>query len=71
MPRYFFHISCSDPFEDEEGMDLPDDATAWLEAKKLVRDIEGSLAPGEEWRLQVADRAGSVFVISLKSERMR
>lgn len=52
-------------------MDLPDDAAAWVEAKRIVRDIETTLVPGDKWRLEVADGAGPVFVISLKSEQSR
>jgi hypothetical protein len=51
MSRYFFHISGADPFHDLEGMDLPDDQAAWCEAKRLVRDIESNLAPGQDWPL--------------------
>ena len=71
MSRYFFHISGADPFQDLEGMDLPDDKAAWREAKRLVRDIENNLEPGEEWQLEVLDGGGPVFVLSLKSDRRR
>jgi hypothetical protein len=71
MPKYFFHITGRNPYHDAVGLDLPNDDTAWLEAKLLVRDIESDLAPGEEWRLDVVDGVGSIFAISLKSERTR
>jgi hypothetical protein len=71
MSRYFFHISGADPFHDLEGMDLPDDQAAWCEAKRLVRDIESNLAPGQDWQLQVVDGGGSVFVLTLSSKHHR
>lgn len=71
MPRYFFHISGDDPFHDAEGMDLPDDEAAWREAKRLVRDIDSNLEPGQAWQLDVGDGKGAVFVITLGSKRAR
>ena len=71
MARYFFHISSQEPYHDADGLELPNDGAAWLEAKKLVRDIETSLAPGQDWQLDVVDGVGSVFILSLKSQRVR
>lgn len=71
MAKYYFHISSSEPFKDGEGLDLPNDDAAWLEAKRLVRDIEASLAPGDTWQLDVLDGDGAVFAISLNSKRLR
>jgi hypothetical protein len=71
MSKYFFHISGKDPFHDSDGLELPNDDAAWIEAKKLVRDIESDLAPGDDWQLDVVDNSGSVFVMSIKSKHMR
>ncbi|MDB5653931.1 MAG: hypothetical protein JWQ94_1544 [Tardiphaga sp.] len=56
-----------------EGVDLADDTAAWHEARvccgKLLRNSEGSVAPGEEWRLEVTDAARTlVFTLCLFSE---
>jgi hypothetical protein len=53
MPRYYFQLEGTRPFSDNEGTELADDAAAWLEAKRLTRDIEGDFKPGETWRLKV------------------
>lgn len=53
MPRYFFHLQGTRPYQDDGGVDLSDDARAWVEAKRFVRDIEDSLQPGDTWHLEV------------------
>ena len=43
MPRYYMHVCNGAGFvEDEEGRDLPDDATARSEAIVAARDIMGA-----------------------------
>lgn len=53
MPKYFFHLQGTRPYQDDGGTDLPSDAAAWAEAKRYARDIEATLEPGETWHLEV------------------
>ena len=71
MPTYQFHIAGLRPFHDMEGMELPDAETAWGEALRLVRDIEGALQPGEGWSLDVVEDGTTIFHISLATEDLR
>jgi uncharacterized protein DUF6894 len=61
VPRYHFDMADGRPYCEEEGIDLADDPTAWREAKRLTRDIEGALEPGESWHLEVRDETDIVF----------
>ncbi|MCA1453878.1 tRNA 5-methylaminomethyl-2-thiouridine synthase [Bradyrhizobium sp. BRP22] len=65
MHTYQFHIGGPRPFHDVEGMDLPDAGTAWGEALRLVRDIEGWLQPGDAWSLDVVEDGTTIFHITL------
>ncbi|WP_409334803.1 DUF6894 family protein [Bradyrhizobium neotropicale] len=71
MHTYQFHIAGVRPFRDGEGMELPDAETAWAEALRLVRDIEGSLQPSESWSLEVVEDGATIFRINLATEDMR
>lgn len=73
MPRYFFNIQHGQPDPDETGMDLPDNDAAWKEATitagKLLQDMDGTLKPGREWRMEVTDAAGNlIWVLRLLAE---
>jgi hypothetical protein len=46
VTRYFFDIYNGHLHRDHLGEDLPDDARAWREALRIVRDVEDMLAPG-------------------------
>jgi hypothetical protein len=63
MPRYFFNITqgkVSRP--PDEGMELPDDAAAWEEATttcgEMIKELDGKLKAGPEWRMEVTNDAG-------------
>jgi hypothetical protein len=71
MHTYQFHIAGLRPFHDAEGMELPDAETAWGEALRLVRDIEGALQPGQTWWLEVVEDGTTIFRISLASADLR
>ncbi|MGY3615060.1 DUF6894 family protein [Bradyrhizobium sp. USDA 10063] len=71
MHTYQFHIGGLRPFHDVEGMELPDAETAWAEALRLVRDIEGALQPGEGWALDVVEDGATIFRISLETADLR
>ena len=60
MPRFYFHLV--DGHETEiknKGLELADREVAWSEATtacgELLRDLDGSLKPGEKWRMIVKD----------------
>ena len=55
---------------DHLGEDLPDDARAWREALRIVRDVEDMLAPGGTWRLDVRAGHAPVYRIKVKAERL-
>ena len=71
MHIYQFHIAGLRPFHDAEGVELPDAETAWGEALRLVRDIEGSLQPGESWSLDVVEDGTTIFRIGLETADLR
>ncbi|WP_166299020.1 DUF6894 family protein [Bradyrhizobium sp. 2S1] len=76
MPRYFFHIQHRKRNPDEIGMDLPDIDAAWKEATvtagKYLQDLDGTLKPSHEWRMEITDEAGNLnWVLRLLAERHR
>lgn len=70
MPRYYFHLDGSHPFSDDEGTELLNDEAAWTEAKRLARDIESNLEPGEKWRLEVRKDHQPLYRLMICSERV-
>jgi hypothetical protein len=70
MPTYEFRISGSNPFLDTD-VQLRSPEVAWEEALRLVRDIEGSLEPGESWTLAVGEDGTASFRISVTTEQFR
>lgn len=71
MPRYFFHINNGKPFTDESGEELPGAKEAWLEAKRLTRDIEDTLEPGARWEVEVTDTEGRpLFSIEITGRKI-
>ena len=70
MTRYFFDIYNGHLHRDHLGEDLPDDARAWREALRIVRDVEDMLAPGGTWRLDVRAGHAPVYRIKVKAERL-
>ena len=61
MPRYYFHIRHRTLALDNEGIVLADDAAAWEQATtacgEMLRDLDGALKRGPEWRMEVVDEA--------------
>jgi hypothetical protein len=74
MPRYFFNVRYGDDtYHDEVGEDLPDNIAAWHEATasagQSIRDLDGKLEPGTDWRMDVVSETGSVvYSIEVKSQ---
>lgn len=73
MPRYFFNVFHNRAEPDEQGEDLPDAQAAWREATKtagqILRDLDGRLRPGQEWRMEVTDEnAKRLYVLRVFAE---
>jgi hypothetical protein len=77
MPLYFFNFSRAptteaDPFKNE-GLELVDNDAAWEEATtacgEKLRHINGSLRPGDGWKMEVTDGNGkAIFSLRFTSE---
>ena len=73
MPRYFFHVTHREPrVDDTVGVVLADRKAAWIEATtacgEMIRDIDGQLAVGTDWLMEVSDEEGPVFRIRFAAE---
>ena len=72
MALYFFHISNGHPFTDSAGEELPDDAAAWDQAVRTVRDVESSLNLGDSnrWSLEVNRGDTPIFRIDVAAHKL-
>ncbi|WP_426612499.1 hypothetical protein [Bradyrhizobium sp. McL0616] len=50
---------------------MRDDHAAWLETKRLTRDIEDSLEMNGHWNVEVRDAAGPLYSIKIASQKLR
>jgi hypothetical protein len=55
------------PYHDDGGVELADDAAAWKEAKRVARDIESSLEPGDNWHLEVRRADCPIYSLTICS----
>ncbi|WIW44498.1 hypothetical protein ML401_23760 [Bradyrhizobium sp. 62B] len=74
MPRFFFHVTHEQKYIDDEGEDLPDKHAAWKEATvtagQMLQGIDGKLAPGRDWRMEVTDEAqNKLYVLHIHAEK--
>jgi uncharacterized protein DUF6894 len=74
MPRYFFHITHQHKQIDHEGEELPDKHAAWKEATvtagQILQGIDGKLAPGHDWRMDVTDEfQNTLYVLHIHAEK--
>ena len=77
MPLYFFNFSSAltwkaRPFKNE-GLELADNAAAWEEATtacgEKLRELDGSLRPGDGWNMEVTDANGkAIFALRFTTE---
>jgi hypothetical protein len=77
MPLYFFNFSSpltskARPFKNE-GLELDDHAAAWEEATtacgEKLRELDGSLRPGDGWKMEVTDANGkAIFALRFTTE---
>ena len=77
MPLYFFRISHGEgtPPLARDGVELADDRAAWVEATtacgEMLRDLDGDLKAGSEWRMEVTRQSGEiVYRLSLVTEAL-
>ncbi|MFL4972891.1 MAG: DUF6894 family protein [Microvirga sp.] len=63
MPRFFFNVRDGKGFPDAEGVEFADASAACGEAVTLageiLRDVNGKISEGGDWRLDVSDAAGN------------
>jgi hypothetical protein len=74
MPRYFFNIFHDHTHIDSVGEELPDKHAAWAEATRaagaIIRDIDGKLRPGHDWRMEVTDEfQNPLWELHVKAEK--
>jgi hypothetical protein len=74
MARYYFNIRHEELREDEEGSVHGTQHEAWIEATEtcgqMMRDLDGALAIGPEWRMEVTNEQREiVFVLKVIAER--
>jgi len=66
MPLYFYRITYGEgaPPWPHEGVELADDEAAWVEATtacgEMLRDLDGALKAGPEWRMEVIRESGDI-----------
>jgi hypothetical protein len=67
MPRFYFHVHHKRSYHDHEGAELRDLRAAWVEATtscgEMLRDIDGQMEVGPEWRMEVTDENQTVLFI--------
>ncbi len=74
MPKYFFHITHDRTEIDREGEELPDKHAAWKEATvtagQILQGIDGKLAPGRDWRMEVTDEfQNTLYVLLIQAQK--
>ncbi len=74
MPRYYFHIRHDQFHRDNDGLDFDNREVAWEAATKSagdhLKEPDGQLRPGHDWRMEVTDEfANPIFEILVKAER--
>jgi hypothetical protein len=76
MPQYFFTVLDGRKSElKNEGLDLPDNDAAWVEATtacgELLRNLNGRLKPGDHWSMLVKDDAGAeLYVLEFRTKSL-
>ena len=63
MPRYYFSVRNGRQFDDVDGLELPDEASARAEAKGFARDLmrmEPERRDWSNWVVSVSDGEGRI-----------
>lgn len=73
---YFFHVF-TDGIQrhQSDGLQFPSRKDAWHEATmsagEIIREMDGRMHPGLDWRMDVTDSAGElIFRLSFKIEEL-
>jgi len=62
LPKYFLHLWDGDAFEvDDEGVDLPDLASARDEAQRFAAEIRCDLESPDNARIEIAGEDGRIL----------
>ena len=74
MPRYFFNVYHDTVHLYQDGEELSDKHAAWKEATimagQILPDLNGSLKPGHERRMEVADEFKEpLFVLQISAQK--
>jgi hypothetical protein len=75
MTRYYFNIRYGERvFDDEEGSEHATQDAAWHEATQacgeMLRDLDGRIRDGEEWRMEVTNKEREViFLLRFTAEK--
>jgi hypothetical protein len=68
MSWYYFNIRYGERvFDDEEGSEHASQDAAWHEATQtcgqMLRDLDGKLRDGDEWRMEVTNKQRAVIFL--------
>ena len=73
MPRFYFNVYHKQPHVDAEGTELADHRAVWIEATKscgeMMKDLDGQLEIGPEWRMEVLDQQRRGYSSSVSAPR--
>jgi hypothetical protein len=74
MPLYHFNVYHDVTMHDLSGMELADKDAAWKRATMLaggmIKDIDGKLKPGHDWRMEVTDEfENPLWELHVKAEK--
>jgi hypothetical protein len=72
--EYFFHVTHERKYVDDVGEELPPKHAAWKEATitagRILQGIDGKLAPGRDWRMEVTDEfQNTLYVLHIQAEK--
>ncbi len=74
MPKYFFNTYHDVVYTDHDGEELDDKHAAWAEATRMageiIKDMDGKLRPGHDWKLEVHDEfRNPIWTLLVKAEQ--
>jgi hypothetical protein len=74
MPKYFFHVTHIHAQIDQQGEELENKHAAWKEATEaageILKDIDGKLTPGLDWKMEVTDEFhNTLYVLHIRAEK--
>jgi hypothetical protein len=74
MPTYFFKTTYRGDTHETDGLEMPDDHAAWAEATtacgQIIRDLDGRLATGGEWCMEVRRDDEPLYRLRLFPEKL-